>query len=195
MTVEAEHDGFLTGEPTMRIAALAGALLLVGSPAQADFGLFRRPVEVRHYYYVVPPARTVYTPWVVIEPPILVPAAPVVVPAAPRTPAPPSRGLLPQEPPRPQAGERQSLKPQTSFYEVIPGQMQNGATGHCSVAFWNLTSGNLTLRVEGQIYTLPRGRKTTLDLPGTFTWQVNSRDPETTTVPAGHASAEILIQR
>ena len=45
----------------------------------------------------------------------------------------------------------------------------------CSIAFWNLTGGALSLRINGRDHVLSAGRSLTLDLPRTFAWQVSGR--------------------
>lgn len=187
------------------------ALVLVLSPLNAPangFGLFRRPAapaEVRYSSYYYP--TTVYTPVYYpvipsyfIPTPVAYPAVPLAIPRA----APPSvSGEPPLAGSRPAvgtdasaSGARTALRPGESFYTLLPGPAGMGrADDRCSVAFWNLSGRELTLRADGRDYPLAAGRSVTVDVPTSFAWHVTGREAEATRIPTGHASAEILIRR
>ncbi len=179
-------------------------LALEGTPLRANgFGLVRRPVEVRSGYYV---PSTFYVP--IASAPIALPISPIgVMPAQPvfLTPfavpfsAPPSTTAEPPLSPRPgPSGTSTSLRVGESFYQLLPGPVRmekEGDSDRCSVAFWNLTSQTLTLRINGRDVSLTPGKSATMELPPTFAWQIMGREGEATRIPGGRATAEVLIRR
>ncbi len=184
--------------------------LAVASPAQAHFALFHRPVQTRAFYVpiavvVTPvPAPAVRVP---CPEPLLGSAAPVVAPAPPAAtplPSPPSSGpLRPTPAPQPRSsppvneGAATSAKVSTSFYEALP--TANAAAPRAgslfSVTFWNLSNTPLSLHVAGQMRTLNRGQRWTLELDREFAWQVEGRETQVSRVPAGEPGLTVLIRR
>jgi hypothetical protein len=159
---------------------------------------------------VVTPARIV-----IAEPVWSVPGAARRLPAtysrdfAPARPAPPS-GEPTMAPPRPRPevteSRRSSQAPpepgtpglSRSYYDAYTLAGAAPATGNatvCSVSFWNLSPGPVTLRVNDRAYTLERGRQLTLDLPRQFQWRLDPRDPEHAQVPDGQPGLEIVVRR
>jgi len=187
-------------------------LTLATSTASAHgFGTSRRPVEARTSYYSVPSVvyyysaapRFVYSaPPVFAAPPIIFTPPVRFAPYASPVAAPSS---VTGEPPLADPGRRstgESSSPSTSlrsggsFYSVLPGPRgMERSDDRCSIAFWNLTGGTLSLRIDGRDHVLSAGRSVTLDLPRTFAWQVSGREPEATRIAAGSATAEVLIRR
>jgi hypothetical protein len=118
--------------------------------------------------------------------------------APPATPAPP---LAPSLPMQKVQEERSSNAPGVEdphFYDLYPVATRNPnkpAGERSSVAFWNLSDRDLTLKVAGQIRTLPRGQKVGLELARKFTWQVDERQPREETVAVTDPGLEIVIRR
>jgi hypothetical protein len=80
-------------------------------------------------------------------------------------------------------------------FAVAAGDRAKPAGDRCSVAFWNLSAQDLTLKVDGQKRILPRGKSLTLELDRKFVWQVEGREPEAERVPANETGLEIVIRR
>ncbi len=193
-----------------RAYILTWIALAVASPAQAHFALFHRPVQTRAFYV---PIAVVVTP--VPAPAVRVPCpeprlgslAPVVAPAPPAAtplPSPPSSGPLrptpaPQPGPSPavKEGAATSAKVATSFYEAVP--TANATPPHAgslfSVTFWNLSNAPLSLHVAGQMRTLNRGQRWTLELDREFAWRVEGRETQASRVPEGESGLTVLIRR
>jgi hypothetical protein len=121
-------------------------------------------------------------------PPGLPPPPPAVTPD--KVPPPPAPGTPP-----PAVRESHAFTNTFDVCGVPPRTGEKPAPDRCSVGFWNLTSQELTLKVDGQTRTLPAGQSLTLDLGRKFVWQIVGRDPQTTTVAAADVGAEIIIRR
>ncbi len=203
-----------------RVLLLTCTFCLLSSwPAQANFGLFRRPATVtRSYYYPVPVyVAPTYYPMVVptypvVPAPVYPSAPPVPVPVVP-PPAPPSVAPSPvmpyappssappsatPEPPPPPGGTSVSQRISDRYYDqypVAPRSEATVATERCSVAFWNLTPSPLTLRVGSETRVVAAKQSVTLSLPRSFVWQIVGRGSETMQIAARDAGMEILIRR
>ena len=64
----------------------------------------------------------------------------------------------------------------------------------CRVGFWNLSGRDVTLMVEGKMWTLARNRALTIDLERQFGWQIDQQPQHVERVPEGHASHEVVIR-
>jgi hypothetical protein len=170
------------------------------------------PVRVVHFVPAPPP------PVLVAPPPVCpVPVAPApVVPETPAAPlaapgaAPPSSGPIPypgaQAPPSrpmPPADSPTSATVQVSktsdpaAYDVYPVAARGGvpAGDRPLVSFWNLSDRDLTLKVAGQMYVVPRGGRERLRLDRHFAWQVEGREERNEEVADGGAGLEIVLRR
>lgn len=191
-----------------RVLVLAVLVLWLPTPARAHFWLSRRPVETRYSYSYAPMyyAPSYYVPspvyWVPAEPPVTVPES-VVLPLAVPSPAPPS--ALPELPPlpsRPAPPIMPPADPATTtarrvgepYFDLYASQRKGKPSAGASVAFWNLTAGTLTLRVQGRDWDLPPRRSLKLDLPRNFSWSVVGRQAEQTRLAGNSTAAEILIR-
>jgi hypothetical protein len=132
-------------------------------------------------------------------------AAPYAAPtAAPPSPAPSSPPASPAQasPPLQKVQEERSSNAPTGedahFYDPYPVATRDPmkpAGERCSVAFWNLSDRDMTLKVAGQVRPLPRGKSVSLQLGRKFTWQVDERRPQEETVAASDPGLEIVIRR
>ena len=178
-------------------------------PLAPDFWLFRRPVETPYAssyaptYYAPPSYFPSTVCWVPAEPAVVIPES-VVLPLAVPSPAPPS--ALPELPPlpsRPAPPIMPPADPATTtarrvgepYFDLYAGQRKGTPSAGVSVAFWNLTAGTVTLRVQGRDWDLPPRRKVTLDLPRSFSWNVVGRQAEQTRLAGNQTEAEILLRR
>jgi hypothetical protein len=97
--------------------------------------------------------------------------------------------------------ERSSNAPavdDTHFFDPYPVASRSGTRpvgDRCLVAFWNLTDRDMTLKLAGQHWPLPRGKSLSLELGRKFTWQVDERPPQEGNVAAGDPGLEIVIRR
>ena len=80
-------------------------------------------------------------------------------------------------------------------YRVISRQEARPAGDSCSIAFWNLSSTDMALKVAGRTHTLPRDKNLMLTLDREFVWQVEGREAQVERVPAGESALEIVIRR
>jgi hypothetical protein len=80
-------------------------------------------------------------------------------------------------------------------YAVASGSTTKPAVGRCSVAFWNLTDRDVTLKLGTQSLPLARGKSATLEMPHEFTWQVDGRESQTQKVAASETGLEIVVRR
>jgi hypothetical protein len=178
----------------IRIASLALILVIAVEAQGRGFG--RAPAASYSYYppaVVLVPVQPLYSPLVCL------PAGPQVPPRiyATPTPAPPlgqPQGKPATPPPAPPPGVKESR----SFFDAYAlagpaGQPVNGL--RCQVGFWNNTEQDLVVTVDGQARTLVRGKGVTLELPRSFVWQVDGREPRSERVPAEQAGLEIVIRR
>lgn len=197
------------------------AVLLLPSPGQANFWLFRHRPVVTSYYYATPipvaatpvyPVPVVTTPVYpiptvspvpVVAPPACPPAAAGPLYAQP-VPAPPSVSVQPPLVPRPAspmmppAGEQVlTRRPRGDVYDVHyvdrPGPARP-AGQRCEVMFWNLSGSDVTLYVEGQVYQLAAGRSVRLDVNRDFTWNTDASLPHRQQVPTQESGLEIVIR-
>lgn len=203
-----------------RIASLiASVVICLVLPAIADafggrlFSQSNKPT-VAYYYYPVP--TPVYVPVAPVPVPTAVPVpatqygagttpvpytpAPAPGYAAP-SPAPPSGSFPntnppPLAPPRAQVGESRYNGTTTSTPTGTTVRVQSSPLGaRCSVAFWNLTDRTQVFRIEGSTYVVERHKKVMLDLPYTFVWQIEGREPQTEQVPASEKTLDLVVRR
>jgi hypothetical protein len=189
----------------MRLRVAWAIVLLLSVPLAAEAMGFRRagPPAVSYYSYY--PATIVYVPVAlapVCPPPAFVPAPPPRVYATP-TPAPPL-GTSPTNPPPsnpgtpPPTGAPPAVKETRSYFDAyaVAGQEGKPVDGQrVSVGFWNNTNQELVLRIDGQARTLLPGKGVNVDVPRTFVWQVDQREPRSETVAADRSGLEIVIRR
>ncbi len=204
------------------VVALA---LLSPLPASAHgWRVHSRSVTVAYYPVVSVVAYQPYpilvaSPLLVCPPPLAgVPAVPSAPNYAQPTPAPPSGTPPPTAPaPGPQPAPPPTtpglpLPPpsapatplpkvsdsSTSYYNayaLAPRATDQPASGRCSVALWNLTGRTITLKLDGQSQVLASGQRVARDLPREFVWQIEGRDPQRHSVPAGEAGVEIVLRQ
>jgi hypothetical protein len=182
-----------------RLRLIAVVMVLLGTtiPASANFGFLFRPRTTTAYYYG-PPMTVVYPPPVICVP---VDQAPRLF-AQPQ-PAPASSNKEPPlaEPGKPAPGTTESRKAQATTEKFFDSYAVAGNAGiprpdgRSSVSFWNLSSGELTLKVGDQRTTLPAGRSVTLNLERQFRWQIEGREVQSSQVAAGETGLEIVIRR
>lgn len=203
----------------IKLGVVAGLLLASAASVEAaGLNLFRPSYSYAYYYDPCPPVQTAWPGYPYYYPSSVALPAPggMRLPSsyqreyAPPTAAPPSPELIrvpPREPnvsesrssPADKAAENRTAK-STSFYDIYPVAADPvrpaGLSAEtASICFWNLTGRPITLRVRGQSYTMDRGRQLTLQLPRTFLWQVDARDPETSQVAETQRALEVVIRR
>jgi len=113
-------------------------------------------------------------------------APPLAVPEAPRTPAPPS--------PRRTSDVRESQ----SYYDTYAGTPPDPAKpagDRCTVGFWNLSSRDLTIKINGQAHSLPRGKSLQVDVGRLFVWGVDGRELQQESIAQGESAIEVVIRR
>lgn len=126
---------------------------------------------------------------------------PAVVPSPAYPPLP--RPVAPRkaEPPLAQPIPKQSLPKQSRSQQgptIIESRSPGGAapaTDRCKVGFWNLTGGEVALKVAGKDFRLPRDRAITLELERDFAWQMSGEDaPHPVRVPLDQPFHEIILR-
>jgi len=170
------------------------------------------------YYYPAPPMwgpvypAVPYRPRVIYSrPPAAVsgPSAAAVSPSRPYaapTAAPASAALAPAaastcsaEPPLqapPAVTEsRTPARPTFNTYFAAPRPSDKPPGDRIPVGFWNLSAGDLTVKVNGQKHVLRRGQKLQLELSRQFVWRVNDREPQAERIPEKESGLEIVIRR
>jgi hypothetical protein len=179
---------------TWRLAVSVVALsLLVTSPAHAfggRFGVWSAPPTVAYYYappvysagpyYYCPPTQT---------------PMPRIIPVPDARPSPTG------EPPLRNSNDKTSndlRMPVIVTAHAIGGNYVPGssplAKDRCRVGFWNLSGREVTLRIDGKAWTLPKNREVTLDLERQFSWQVEGRPQHVERVAEGGASHEVVVR-
>jgi hypothetical protein len=199
----------------IRIILAGIALALVAVPASANFGIFRRQVEVvgASYYYIPPVYRM---PPVVCEPlaqpsahPFPVRPQMVQPPVGPVKPGVPSQAMQEAapasgaEPPVPrkmspaESTENSSNKVETPYFEVYSNANGKRTVDRQrkTVQFWNLSRSEVTLRLDGRQHVLAANTSESFDVPGEFAWQVAGREPEVGRIQAGDPGVTIVIRR
>jgi len=192
----------------LRLAAF-GLLLCSPLAAEANWGRGRSTSNTTTYYYY--PSPFVYVP-------VVAPAVPVfVAPALPYCPPPVAETLAPTPPPRiyatptpapptvPPGGQQPPPNQQPpgvgesrSFYDAygVAVREESSATPErVAIGFWNHSTKDMVLKVDGQPRTLARGQSVLLTLPRQFVWQIDERQPLNERVPAGQAGVDIVIRR
>jgi hypothetical protein len=167
---------------------VAGMMLSAAGSARGHGG---RPLLATALYYCpfsYSAPVVYYTPVYAVPRPVLCPVPrPAVVPYAVPTPAPASQTPEPPLKTAPKVTETRS--PSGSAGTAASDK------GCCQVGFWNVTSRDLTLTVEGQTRLLPRNQSLTLRLGRQFSWRVDQRTPQTAQVPANKSTLEIVIRQ
>jgi hypothetical protein len=180
-----------------RLPAVVMVLLGTTLPASANFGFLFRPRASTAYYYAVPVT-------VVCPPPVVwVPAEQAPPLFAQPQPAPASSNKEPPlaDPNKAAPGTTESKKVQSATekyfdsYAVAATAGTPRADGRCSVSFWNLSSGAMTLNVGDRRTTLAAGRSVTLNLERQFRWQIEGREAQSAQVAANESGLEIVIRR
>jgi hypothetical protein len=198
------------------------AIALVTSPTTASGHGLNRPYPTVSYYYSVPAAYgpECYMPVFPAPEPVPIFCAPAgpqpvavgvpgrqSVPAtvqppsvapnyAPPTAAPPSSGPL--QPTSFSSPSPEQVNESRRYYDVYPASSATpgqATDGRATIAFWNLTDRDLTLKVDGQERFLVRGKSLTMDLGRQFVWQVSGHDPQNESVARGETGLEIVIRR
>jgi hypothetical protein len=152
-------------------------------------------VPVFHVMPVVP------CPVVVLPPaPVLpVPAVPAPRPLATPTPAPPSSGpVVPTSPSTPPMSPVPAVEESRSFYPPAPGvttTSKGPINDKAKVGFWNLSTREVVLRVDGQPHVLAQGQCLKLELGRRFVWQAGDYEAQIEDMPAGVPSMELVIRR
>jgi len=195
---------------------LAGVVLaLAAVPASANFGIFRRQVEVvaPSYYYIPPvyrmppvicePLAQPSTHPFPVRPQVVQPPAGAVKPGAPTQAMPEAAPPSGAEPPVPrkmspaEATENSSNKVETPYFEVYSNA--NGkrpVDGQRKTAqFWNLSRSEVTLKIDGRQHVLAANTSESFPVPGEFAWQVAGREPEVGRIQAGDPGVTIVIRR
>jgi hypothetical protein len=169
---------------------------------------------VSYYYPAYVPAVSYYVPaasYEYVAPAYVAPvASPCVTPgytqsgteAPPLLPqyavpmaAPPSGSLKSQTSLSPRPDQGNDSRPYYDIYSVArrgPAQLAGDVS---EVGFWNLTDRDLTLRVDGQSSTVPRGKSLPLTLGREFVWQIDGREPQRQTLGKDQSALEIVIRR
>lgn len=180
----------------LRLAAF-GLLLLSPLAAEANWLRNRNASTTTTYYYT--PA-VVYVPvvpvFVALPIPICPPPTAAASPApAPRiyaTPTPAPSAAPPGGQPPPGVGESRSFY---DAYGVAVREESTRTPEHVTIGFWNHSGKDMVLKVDGQPRTLARGQSVLLTLPRQFVWQIDERQPQNETVPAGQAGVDVVIRR
>ncbi len=199
-----------------RLGTLVCVLVLaVPLPAKANWFRSRPPAVAVSSYYLGP---AVCVPsYALLAPVGFAPVLSAPVEASPGVGAPSgNRALIPGEPPRriatpvPAPASQDPARPASppmppasepresqSYYDAYAASQTGtaAATGTCSVGFWNSTARPVTVRVAGQVQFIQPGRGVTLELPRTFTWQLDDRQPQPARALADQAGLDIVIRR
>jgi hypothetical protein len=80
-------------------------------------------------------------------------------------------------------------------YPVSPRDRNQRLGDRCAIGFWNLTSGRLSLRVDGVTRTILPGKSAVVETGRQFTWQVEGREIHREAIPMGEAGLDIVIRR
>jgi hypothetical protein len=147
-------------------------------PAPAPFPSANQAPRAAEIYARPSPAPPSATP--------ATPAPPLAVPEAPRTPAPAS--------PRRNSDVRESQ----SYYDSYAGTPPDSAKpagDRCTVGFWNLSAQDLTIKIDGQARSLPRGQNVQLGVGRQFFWQIEGREARQESIARGESALEIVIRR
>jgi hypothetical protein len=123
--------------------------------------------------------------------PIAAPPSPTAASAPPQTETLP-KPALPAGPPKPAVSEVRSYY---DTYAVAPDRSSQPLGERCSIEFWNLSSHDLTLKVDGSSRQLKTGQNLLLELGRHFVWQVEGREPQRENIPLGESALEIVIRR
>jgi hypothetical protein len=120
------------------------------------------------------------------------------------TPAPPSQAVPPTTQPPPLAPSGPAPPPgpgvteSRSFFDAYasaPPSTDSPTLTRAAVGFWNLTTQDLTLNVDGQDRLLPHGKGVRLDLGRQFVWRVGDREQVPERIPENAPGVEIVIRR
>jgi hypothetical protein len=149
------------------------------------------PAPVRTSWSCSYPAAYFYAPSVPIT---VIPWVPLATP----TPAPPSNAPGVRKSVMPSADgpskQAQVPVPAPSVVESRTGTSGDAVSDRFRVGFWNAAGRDVTLVVEGRSHRLTRDRALTLELPRTFSWQVDQEAGQTGRVPEGKTTLEVVIR-
>jgi hypothetical protein len=191
---------------SLPIVARGGGLTLVGPPVTV---VYFCPAPMPS----IPRISLAVYPLCIPPPPVCPLPAPSFAPLrpyAPPTAAPPSAGPSTPEPPlaAPPAPAKPSAAPpsrspgfgeSTSFYDAYPvaaPSKSRASDDRCTVDFWNLTSKDLILRINGEPpFFLPHSKSLPVTTGRQFHWQVEGRQTQATRVQDGESALQIVIRR
>lgn len=183
------------------------SLVLVGPMSASACGFRVLRNRSQSYYYSAPVAalpvfRVIETPEpAVYGVPVMPECVPTMQPARPPvpyaqpTPAPPSS--TPASP-SPSMRKVPEVTESRSFYSgasQAPAASDKPAADRSSVAFWNLSTKDVNLRIGGQTYVLAQGKRLNLEMGRQFVWRIDDRELQNETIPATESALEIVIRR
>jgi len=170
-----------------RICGLAALMLLCGAASAHAWGW--RWFGYRSHYWA--PVRVVYYPAVVVPTcyPVTAPAPAQIMPYATPKAAPPSQ----QETSEPPLGSSGSSKPKITESRSQGGKYATATNDRCRVGFWNITSRDVIILVDGQSRSLARNQNMTLELARVFSWQIDGRQ-RAERVPDGQTTYDIVLR-
>lgn len=184
----------------IRLAAVA-LLLLSPLIAEANWLRNRNAANTTTYYYapavvyvpVVTPTLPVFVaPPIAYCPPPVAASSPAPAPRIYATPTPAPPAAPPGGQPPPGVGEARSFY---DAYAVAVREESSRIPERTTIGFWNHSSKDVVLKVDGQPRALKRGQSVVLSLPRQFVWQIDERQPRDEMVPAGQAGVDIVIRR
>ena len=184
----------------VRGMAVIGLLVLPAVASANGLRLRSQSQQTTYYYYPTTTSYYYVPTYSMAE--CLPNAAPTFMPRATTTLEPPGASGLPRKVAQPvpagpsgdlPAGPKTTEPPRGagvsearsyfSAYAVAPRGAPVPAGERARVAFWNLSSTDITLTVANEAYSLPRGKNLKLDLPRQFVWRVDSREAQNEKCP------------
>jgi len=182
----------MSRQGTEFLLALLGFLGPSMALAQSDAACEPAPVNWPIYQDICA------APIIVCPPSTPAPAlAAAATPYAQPTPAPPSEQPIGAEPATKKPGRPVVIESLNYYdsYALAPGKGSSVSTESGTLALWNLTNREVTVKVDGRSHTLEPGKNLTLTVGRKFVWQVDGREPQTERIATGEVGIEIVLRR
>jgi hypothetical protein len=202
-------------------AAPANGLGLFRRHAPVETAYYYYPA-VSVYYYYAPPVVWPSVPVVPLEVAPVEPLQPTfptlpIQPMFPAQPVQPIRGLPPVAPVEPaQPSVQPYIPPPMPMQPAEPVRVVSAKvsafaptlrhdlyptatverplpTGRFALTVWNLSAGDLTVRIDGRDLPLPRGRSASLEVGRDFTWEADGT-PHSEKVPEGRPGVTLTLR-
>jgi len=153
----------------------------------------KEPAGIRSVGDLKVPAEPVKPPPIIPEVKPEAPKIPMLIPKLPGN----DVGLPPlavPTPADPNGKVNANYPPRKARVQIVPVVAEGTVQELCTVGFFNRSSNDLTLTVNGKSVAFPKQSYVSLELPRRFTWSLEGSVVQATDVPAGAPGVEVIVR-